>query len=173
MKREYHYFQGKSMYSKILKPDLEYRNWNQPVILTPKSYEDFMKLKEPRDEGDGKRAGILTECKKTEDGYMVTFKRPMEKTYGGKSQAFAPPVVLNADGTPWESGKLIGNGSDVTVKVELYGYTQPVTKKKGSAIRMESVRVDNLVPYEMKKDFSDVELQQASGLSEQPAPQPF
>lgn len=161
---EYHYFQGKSKFSRVLRPDLEYRNWTQTLILTPKSYEDFMKLKEPK----GDRAGVLTECKKTEDGYVVTFKRPMEKTYQGKSQAFPPPLVLDADGQPWQENRLIGNGSDLTVKVELYGYTAPVTKKKGSAIRMVSVRVDNLIPYEMKKDFSDVELQQAAGLAEQP-----
>lgn len=163
-KKEY-YFQGKSKYSKVLMPDLEYQCWSQPLYLTQESYEQFMKLKEPT----GEIAGIMNEVKKEEDGYFVNFRRPMTKTYQGKLQSFAPPVVVDKDGKPWEGRNLIGNGSDLTVKVEWYPFTSPFTKKKGSAIRLVSVRVDNLVPYEAKKDYSDIEVQAVKGLDTKPA----
>lgn len=169
MAKEVYYFQGKCKYPKLIKPDLEYRCWSIQTMLTQKSYEDFMKLKEETDT----RVGILNEVKKDDDGYWVNFKRAMSKTFKGKEQLFTPPIILAADGTPWPEGTMIGNGSDVTVKVEFYTFQPPFKKKRGSAIRMESVRVDHLVPYEIKKDFSEVQLQQVSGLAEQPAPQPF
>jgi hypothetical protein len=170
MAKHAYYFQGKCKYPKLVNPDIEYRCWSVQTCLTKKSYEDFMKLKDGSDTVEG----ILNNVKLGEDGeYWVTFKRPMEKTYKGKSQLFTPPKLLNADGTPFPPSTMIGNGSDITVKVEWYTFQPPFKKKKGSAIRMESVRVDNLVPYEMKKDFSQVELQQVEGLLDQPAPQLF
>lgn len=52
------------------------------------------------------------------------------------------PTVLDAEGNPFN--KLIGNGSDVTVKVSIYDTPQA----KGT--RLESVRVDKLVEYKVE-----------------------
>ena len=49
------------------------------------------------------------------------------------------PTILDSEGKPFS--KLIGNGSEVTVKVSLYDTQQA----KGT--RLESVRVDKLVEY--------------------------
>lgn len=170
MKSEYHFFKGKSLYSHLLKPDIEYRRWSQQLVLTPESADLFLKLKESTPECEG----ILNDLKSTEDGYTANFSRPMSKDFGGgKEELLTPPIILDANNEPWPDNVLIGNGSDITVKVELYKYNIKFKKgKKGSAIRLVSARIDNLVPYEMKKDFTEEQLKAVEGLPEQPA-QPF
>lgn len=164
---EYYYFQGKASWAKLVAPDLEFKNWNVKVHLTPESYNDFMKLKEPQ----GDIAGILNEVKQDDDGYFVVFKRPTEKEYkqaNGKKEIklFLPPEILDAEGQPIR-GVSIGNGSDITVKVECYRYTKPFKQGRGRAIRMVSVRVDNLVEYN-RKDFTPEQSEMVQGLETQP-----
>jgi hypothetical protein len=121
-----------------------------------------MELKERK----GEVEGILNEVKKDEDGYSVMFKRPMEK-WGTQ---LTPPQMMDKDGNPWK-GELIGNGSDITVKVECYQYKKPFNKGKGRAIRLAAVRVDNLIPFE-RREMTGEQLRQVKGLDEQP-PQLF
>jgi hypothetical protein len=52
----------------------------------------------------------------------------------------------------------------------VYSYTQKFTKKPGRAIRLEAVRVDNLIPYEPKSDRTPEEMELTKGLDEQPTP---
>lgn len=160
---EWYYFQGKASWAKLITPDLEFKNWNIKVHLTPDSYNQFMKLKEP----DGEIDGILNEVKQDDDGYFVVFKRPTEKKFGNEIKMFSPPEVLDADGKTMK-GVHIGNGSDVTVKVECYKYNKPFKKGRGRAIRLVSVRVDNLIPYERNKDFTEQQEHAVAGLEAQP-----
>lgn len=162
---KYYYFTGKSFMSRILKPDVEYNCWSQPLYLNPESYDLFMKLKE----GTSECEGILNEVKQKEDGYLVNFRRPLVKKFKGQEQALTPPIILDKDGLPWQENCLIGNGSDITVKTEWYTYTLKYKKNmKGSAIRLVGARIDNLIPYEMNRDFSDEEKKMTEGLPEQP-----
>jgi hypothetical protein len=124
-----------------------------------------MDLKKGNDEVDG----ILNEVQKNDDGgYSVRLKRDFSKNWSGKEQALDPVLVLDHNNLPWQSHVLIGNGSDITCKVEYYTYKPKFSKKKGSAIRLSSVRVDQLVPFEMEKDFTEDEKKQVKGLAEQP-----
>jgi hypothetical protein len=164
-KSEYHYFQGKGMWARLQSPDLEYNNWSIKVYLTQDSYAKFMKLKESSNGVEG----ILNDVKNEEDGYAVTFKRPVSKEFKGVKTMMTPPVVLDKDNQPY-AGE-IGNGSDVTVKVVRYTYNRPFNKGKGSAIRMEAVKIETLVPYlkdQMPQSFQN----QAKGIEEVP-PQLF
>ena len=53
-----------------------------------------------------------------------------------------PPNVVDADGKEWDKEVLIGNGSDITVKLDVWKGT------KATKITWEGIRVDELVPYE-------------------------
>lgn len=166
MVTKYYYFSGKAKFGpRLTKPDLEYGCWSTVLYLDDKSLAQFRQLKETTDGVEG----IQNELKQDEDGWYVNFRRPMEKNFQGKTQALTPPVVLDANNMPWQESALIGAGSDLTIKVSWYSFNKPFKKGvKGSAIRLESARVDNLVPYEMKKDFTDQEHKQVQGLPEQP-----
>ena len=173
---EWVYFSGKgSWFNKLTTPDMEYGNWQIKLNFNDESYQKFMKLKEPLEDGT---EGILNEIKQDEEGFFHVFKRPIKKEYKDRNNVtqtifFEPPVVL--DGTkgkdvepqPWDKKVGIGNGSDITVKAEVYKYNKPFRKGKGRAIRLFSVLIENLIPYE-QKDFNPEQKKAAEGLNEQP-----
>jgi len=160
---ENHFLQGKCKWARLVAPDMKYSQWSIVLYPDTKSYEKLMELKTAKNGVDG----ILNVIKKDEDGYFVTFKRPTQKLIKGKVQGFAPPEVFEADAKTPLISALVGNGSDVTVKVQVYQYNKPAGGK-GRAARLESVRVDNLIPFEMKKDFNEEQTRLVKGLDEQP-----
>lgn len=166
MAKEYIYLKGKAKWAnKLFIADQLYKCWS--VLLYPDE-ESYSKVLEMKKGKEGVQ-GLLNVIKKDEDGYCITVKRPTEKLIKGRMQGFVPPLVLNADNSPFNpQGPQIGNGSDITCKIEYYVYPRP-TGGKGSAIRLESVRIDNLIPF-TKEDFPKADAQQASGLTEQPPP---
>ena len=157
---DYVYFKGKgSWFQHLFQLDEEYSKWHVTLHFTPESLEEFRALK------------LKTHLKKDDDGYFSKLSRPSRKVLrSGKEIVFTPPKIFDKDGMPMINGSLIGNGSDITVKCELYQYTAPGGKEKANAIRLESVRIDNLIPYEPKKDYTKEEAKAADGLTSQPAP---
>lgn len=154
---DYVYFSGKCSWANhLLVPDGEYNKWHVTLHFTPESLEKFRELK------------LRTHLKKDDDGYYAKLSRPTQKLIRGKMVAFAPPQIFDRDGKPFTGH--VGNGSDVTVKCEAYKYTPPGGKERLNAIRLESMRVDNLIPYEPKRDYTDEQAKAAAGLTEQPAP---
>jgi hypothetical protein len=160
MNNDYIYLTGKAKWVKVITPN-KYDKWSMDLYPTPPSYDKIVELKSK---------GLKNHLRKDDDGYYMTFTRPTSKIIRGKLQGFQPPIVLDKNGLP--IGKpSIGNGSDVTIKAELYEYKIPLSKnEKGIACRLESIRVDNLVPFETKRDFDEDQKSQISGLSEQPEP---
>lgn len=154
------YFKGKgSWFQHLFRLDDEFQKWHVTLHFTAESVDEFRALK------------LKTHLKKDDDGYFAKLSRPSRKiTKGGKELVFSPPKVFDKDGLPMPDAARIGNGSDITVKCELYQYTPPGGKDKLNAIRLESVRVDSLVPYEPKKDYTKEEAKAAEGLTSQPAP---
>ena len=109
-----------------------------------------------------KAMGLKNDLKKDDDGYNMTFNRPTSKEFRGKLQAMQPPMVFERDGkTPFTG--LIGNGTDGAIKVEFYHYNHPLGGK-GCAARLFSIRVDNLVPYEPRRDADEDQEKFARGL---------
>ena len=138
-----YYFKGKgSFFNNLLKGDTEYKNWNIKCNMIPESAELFRSLQQRQGEVDG----ILNELKEHEDGPYHNFKRPFFKDFGKGEVPMLPPEVVDKDGNPWDRNIGIGNGSDITVKVECYPFTNRRTRKRGRAIRLAAVRIDNLVP---------------------------
>lgn len=146
------YLKGKAKWAnRLFVPDIEYKKWSLSL------YPDAVSLETIR---DLQAQGVKNVVKKDEDGYHVNLGRPTEKVMRGKVVAFSPPVVLDKDGAPFAGP--IGNGSDVTVKMEVYSHGTP-GGGKAKAMRLSSVRVDNLVPFE-KSDFTDEEQEQVEGM---------
>lgn len=149
------YFQGKAKWARLVTPDPEYHKWSVTLYFNPKSLEEFKALK------------LRNIIKQDEDGFYSRLSREQSKQMGSVLVAFVPPQVFDKEGLPMD-GVLIGNGSDVTVKCKLRKYKDKRSGEMKNAIRMESVRVDSLVPYE-KKDFPPDVAKAAEGLIDQPA----
>lgn len=138
MATSYHYFTGKSKWAKVHKPDERYGNFSIDVNLDAKQLETFTKL------------GVRTKPKTDEDGNVwVTFRRnPNSLTWKeGNRVPAGKPAVTDANGAPMEG--TIGNGSTVTVKLQVYTYDNSFGKGVGS--RLEAVRVDELVEYKREE----------------------
>lgn len=108
------------------------KHWSMRLYPDPKSFEEF------------KRMGLQQKRKKDEDGEFVTFRRNLLKPWKlkpGESPEFDPPKVTDEFGGPWDEDKLVGNGSEVTVKLEVY------QTANGPGARIEGVRIDKWVEY--------------------------
>lgn len=161
----YVFLQGKAKWAKLVTPDTKFGSqWSVQLYPNDESYQKILDLKENK----GEVSGVLNVVKKDEDGYNISLKRQTQRLIKGKMVGFTPPVILEADGTSPLRNALIGNGSDITCKVQLYRYKKPAGGF-GQAIRLESVRVDNLIPYESKRDFDEDEQRQTKGIDGQPA----
>lgn len=117
--------------------------------------------------------GLKNVLKKDDDGYNIRFKREPKRdirlrTGEVKTLIFAPPTVSMADGSPLPNGVSIGNGSDVSVILEVYPHGTP-GGGKAVAARLEGVKVDNLVPFDPATDYeTDEEREKIDELVNQP-----
>lgn len=152
------YLQGKCKWVKAIQPD-EWNNWKVTLYPNEESLEKIRDLQ---------AQGMRNVIKKDDDGYNVTFRRPTSKVFKGKVQGFAPPEVVDSTGNPLR-GVLVGNGSDVTVKLEVYEHFVPgAAKAKAKAARWLALKVDHLVPFIPEKDFDDNQIRAVKHLDEQP-----
>lgn len=79
-------------------------------------------------------------------GQTVSLKRYEFKPTAQGIEPLGPPIVTLPEGVP--AGSSIGNGSVVTVNLEVYDYE--FKKRPGRAARLVSVKVLEHVPYEKK-----------------------
>jgi len=161
---EFVYLQGKTKWFRHSAPN-QWGNWSHELYLDTPSLEKFRSLQEST-EGV---SGIKNQLRKDDDGYFVTLRRPAEKQLRtGQKRGFAPPEVFMADGVTPLRGVLVGNGSDVTTKIEVYQHFVPGGSGKAKAIRWLSSKIDNLVPFENTRDANEDEQRSAKGLADQP-----
>jgi hypothetical protein len=155
-KTYYVYLSGKAKWVKAHKPD----TWNYQHYPDADSLKIFKQLQ---------KEGVLTVLKRDEDGDYFQLKRPSSKLMRGQVVVFTPPKIMDKDGVILEEGIAVGNGSDVTSKVQVYSYPKPMGGT-GKAIRWEAMKVNNLVPFK-SSSFKDEETRkQVEGLEEQPEP---
>lgn len=123
--------------------------------------------------------GLKNVLKKDEDGYYINFSRPTEILRAGSRVGLDPPLVILSDGKTNYNDK-VGNGSDVTTKLEVYQHGTP-TGGKAKAARWLSSRIDNLIPYsnvsntdkfDKTQHFDAYEARAMKGLAEQPPQSP-
>lgn len=163
MATEYVYFKGKTKWFRWTSPDSTFDppRWKHVLYLDEPSLAKFRELQ---------KEGVKNHLKKDDDGYYINITRPTYKEFKGKKEVMKPPVVLNDKNEPLSENISVGNGSDVTTKVEVYSYTVSRTKEKAKAMRWFSSRIDSLIPFNKGTDFTPAEEELVSGLPEQPAP---
>jgi len=150
------YLQGKCKWARLQAPD-QWGNWKLNLYPTSDSMATFKEL------------GVKNTVKRDDDGDYIALRRPTQRVVKGKVLGLSPPVIVDKEGNPIE-GVGIGNGSDLTVKLDYYSYKSP-QGDSGKAIRLAGVRVDNLVPYNPSNDYPE-ELKKVVGkLNEQPKQQ--
>lgn len=155
---DYVFIQGKVSWVKYITPDPMYNKWS--VTIHPNA-EGIELIRELQTEG------VKNQFKKDEDGYYIQFSRPVDRKIKGKVIGMTPPVVLDKDGQPVD-GVAVGNGSDATVKLEIYSHPTP-SGGKAKAARFAGLKIDNLIPFNKDTDFPDPAMkEQAKGLDEQP-----
>lgn len=163
MANNFVFLQGKVKWCRPHVLDPKFNKYSTVLYLTPEARETMLELQ---------TQGVKNQMKKDEDGYFMTFSRPGSKTYIDKDgaprvRAFTPPLVLDKDGKTPLNNINIGNGSDCTLKIEVYEHRVP-GGSKAKAVRWESIRVDNLVPFDGKKDFTEGEAGMAKGVEDAP-----
>lgn len=87
-----------------------------------------------------KTAGSRVKKYDDEDGTNFKLSRDNTKVFKDVEEILGPPRVIDKDGNPFT--EIIGNGSRVTVKLDVYD------SKFGKGTRLEAVRVDEHIPYE-------------------------
>lgn len=127
-------FTGMTKWAKVRKPDEKYDNYQVPLYLDDDSWELFEK------------SGCQLKVHEDADGKYVTFKR-REAEYNQfkkETEVNGPPAVLikkDDEYVPWPEG-LIGNGSNVSVKVAIFD------TRNGKGHRLLSVGINDLVEYD-------------------------
>ena len=144
MANEYQYWSGKVTWCNVDRVD-NFGRYSICFYPDTKAYNEIMKLKQE---------GLMNQVKKDDDGYYMNISRPTEfiQKTTGKHVPLPPPELLHSDGKTPLRNTAVGRGSDVTIKVEIRQYKTP-QKRDAVAVRLESVRVDNLVPFEPGRDF--------------------
>lgn len=155
IKDTHEFFQGKAKWARLERVN-DWGKWTIVLYPNAKSLERIRELQ---------AEGVKNVIKKDDDGYYTTFSRPNTKLIKGKIIAFPPVSVVTDDKLPFTG--IIGNGSDCTLKCEIYSHSTP-GGGKAKAIRLESVRIDTLVPFNPDTGFSLAEKEQVKGLSDQP-----
>lgn len=144
------YLSGKGSWFKLVEPD-EYRgtkNWKFDFYPDDKSWAAI------------KAQGIQKKVKENEDGKFISLARPVAKKWklkDGESPEFDPPRILGPDDQPWDTSVIIGNGSAVTIKIEVYQTSM------GPGTRLDVVRVDDHVPYEGSEGLPPAPVREVTG----------
>lgn len=123
--------QGKAKWCKVYKPDEKYKKYSIELYPDATSWKTL------------EASGYKPKVKEDEDGQkFITLRRAADAVDYNK-QPLGPPTVVSADGSP--TTDLIGNGSSVRVKLQVYSYDNGFGKGVGS--RLDGVQVLDLVKY--------------------------
>jgi hypothetical protein len=126
-------FTGKTMW---FRPGFIDREFEDPDNGRGGNYSIQMEL----DEASVRLFNGLNPKAKLKNGNVAKFSRYEYANFGNGPEPLGPPVY-----TGFDEGVAVGNGSDVTVRVDAYPYT--FKGRPGTALRLVSVHVDNLVEY--------------------------
>jgi hypothetical protein len=157
-KTRFEYVQGKLSWVRVVKPDNTYSCWMATIHPTAESLDKIR---------DWQSEGMKNVLKKDDDGYFTKFRCPVSRQRkDGTVWAFTAPTVINKDGQPMD-GSVIGNGSDGTLKLEVYEHPTP-GGGKAIAARLVGVKVESLVPFNPESDFTEGEAEDVLGFKQQP-----
>ncbi len=142
------YVSGKLSWCRLVKPDLTYEAaWTAMIHPTPESLEKIR---------DWQSEGLKNVIKKDDDGYYTRFKCLVSRRRkDGTTWTFEPPQVIDSEGRPMD-GSAVGNGSDGTLKLEIYEHPTP-GGGRAIAARLIGVRIESLVPFDPETDYREGE----------------
>lgn len=134
-------FKGKLSWVRMVQPN-KFDKWSLTLHPDAESLKKISVLQ---------KEGIKNQLKIDDDGNYLQISRPttIELRRGVKTPV-SQPVITNSDGSPME-GVAVGNGSDGIVTCEVYSHPVPNTDKRAKAMRLLSLEVTNLIPFEMSK----------------------
>lgn len=155
------YLSGKGRWVRMNTID-KYGKWSLILYLDQVSISEFNKMKEEN--------GILNKLGTDDNGDFVRLSRPQKKIFRGVETIMQPPEVVDIKGEPMSKDIWIGNDSDITAKLTLYSFNKQFGQGTGHAIRLEGIKVTNLVPYASLADRTPDERKQVEGLEKQPVP---
>lgn len=134
----------------------DYKEWSRPDGSVDKRwsflfYPDEQSLEEIR---DLQMRGLKNRLRKDDDGICVSLSRPVEKLIKGRVTTFSPPYVVDIDGKPLED---VGNGSELSVDLEVYEHDVPGSKNKSVAARWEGVKITKMIKRDspIKEDTTE------------------
>lgn len=136
----------------------KYEKWSVVFYPTAASLEVIRDLQ---------AQGVKNVMKKDDDGYFIQFSREPTKLMRGKVIAFTAPKVIDKEGKLFDGNK-IGRGSDATIRLEVYQHGTP-SGGKAKAARWDSVRIDELVPWDPDKSLTAEEAENVKSLTTSPA----
>ena len=84
-------------------------------------------------------SGCRVKPKDDEGEQVYTFRRPTHKMIKGENVEFEPPLVVDAEGTPFDGS--IGHGSEGIVNIAVYD------TQMGKGHRLQGVKVVDLVEF--------------------------
>ena len=126
------YLSGMCKWAKVHTPQNKYestdKEWSINLYLDEVSKKAF------------DMSGLQLKKKEDEEGTFITLRRDVTKVINGDTLTFMKPAVLDGEGQPVTD--MIGNGSEVTCKVDVFNTA------KGMGHRLQAVRIDELEPYE-------------------------
>lgn len=123
----------------------QYKEWKKPDGSVDKRwsmlfYPDPEALEEIR---DLQMKGLKNSLRRDDDGVCISFGRPVERKSNGKVNVLSPPAITDADGK--DVSDIVGNGSEVTIILDVYEHSVPNSRNKSVAARWEGVIVTDLV----------------------------
>lgn len=156
MPKEIVFLKGKCKWFRPNQPN-QWNKWEHVLYPSTESLDVIRKLQENTEALEG----IKNRLMKDDDGYYIRIgrKTKIEPRQGVPIPLF-PPEIFDKDGKTHLKDVFVGNGSDITTKVDVYTYKVPTSGKRGRALRWESTRVDNLIPYESPNRLDKVPAQQ-------------
>lgn len=138
MARVFRYFEGKGKWFHHLRKPDSYEG------EAPKWKFDFY----PKDWNQFQSLGLRNKVKEDNDGKYVTLSRPTVAPWG---EPMAPPKIIDQEGAEIPPEVIIGNGSEIILKLEVYTYENRRSGKEATASRIDSIKVTNLVEYKDPK----------------------
>ena len=121
------YMQGKSYWARVHKPDEKYNRYTLDFYPDEASWKAY------------KSSGLQLKERESEHGTYVKLVVPAARMTKKGDVIKATVEVLDEDNQPTTEN--IGNGSEVTVKIEVFD------TEKGPGHRLLAVRADKLVEY--------------------------
>lgn len=124
------FLSGEAKFVELDKPDEKFGRYSLNLYPDEASWQKFEEV--------GLQLKVRDDSREPEKKFIKLY-RVKDRLVKGKVVVSPPPPILQADNTPYKKPPQIGNGSNVTCKVEV------IDTPKGKGHRLLSVRVNSLV----------------------------